>query len=309
MSGIVRRPVPPRIVHGPPFTMKWSLLLCLAPLIGGPGTHDLSKPVAQFILPVELLEVSGLTDLDEYTVACLQDENATIYVVDIRDGKIKERHPFGPPGDMEGLTRVGDELYALRSDGLIYQLRRKDTRYAVVDSFHMQLGHRNIEGLGFDERKYLVLVAPKDILKGGPDTRDQRSVFAFDPATRKLLPKPVLTYSVKEIIRKAEAEGMKLPVRTTKNGRTVDALKLRMSSIAVDPVSDHYFLLSAVDQTLLVLDRNGAFAALHLLDADLLPKPEGITFLPNGDMLIATEGKKGPPRLVRYARQERKEVR
>lgn len=287
---------------GPPFTMKWSLLLCFAPLISGPGTHDLSKPAEQWVLPAELLEVSGLTDLDGNTVACLQDEDATIYVLDLGDGTIKERHPFGPPGDMEGLTRVGDELYALRSDGLIYQLRRKDTRYTAVDSFHMQLDHRNIEGLGFDERMNLVLVAPKDILKGGPDTRDQRSVFAFDPATRKLLPKPVLTYSVKEIIRQAEAEGMKLPTRTTKNGRIVDALKLRMASIAVDPVSDNYFLLSAVDQTLLVLDRNGDYVALHLLDADLLPKPEGITFLPNGDMLISTEGKKGPPRLVRYAR-------
>lgn len=281
--------------------MKWQLLLCFGPLFGGPGNHDLSKPAEQFVLPAELLEVSGLTDLDEHTVACLQDEDATVYVVDIHQGTITERHPFGPPGDMEGLTRVGDALYALRSDGLIYQLQRKDERYTAVDSFGIQLDHRNIEGLGYDEQQNLVLVAPKDILKGDPQLRDQRSIFAFEPATRKLLPRPVLTYSVKEIIRQAEARGMKLPTRTTRKGRTVDAIKLRMSSIAVDPVSGHYCILSAVDQTLLVLDRNGAFVALHLLDADLLPKPEGITFLPNGDMLIASEGKKGPPRLVRYA--------
>ncbi len=282
--------------------MKWSFLVCLAPLFSGPGTHDLSKPVAQIALPTELLEISGLTDLDKHTVACLQDEHATIYVVDLRDGKIKERHPFGPPGDMEGLTRVGDDLYALRSDGLIYQLQRKNAHYTAVDSFRMELDHRNIEGLGYDEKQHVVLVAPKDILKGVPQMRDQRSVFAFDPNTRKLLPEPVITYSVSGIIRQAEAGGMKLPTRTTKNGKTVDALKLRMSSIAVDPLSGHYYILSAVDRILLVLDRQGAFVSLHLLDADLLPKPEGITFLPNGDMLISTEGKKGPPRIVRYAR-------
>lgn len=247
------------------------------------------------------MEVSGLTDLDAHTVACLQDEDATLYVLDIHNGQILERHPFGPPGDMEGLTRVGNELYALRSDGLIYRLQLKGGHYSAVDSFHMELDHRNIEGLGYDERTGLVLVAPKDVLKGDKELRDQRSVFAVDPATRKLLPAPVLTYSVREIIHQAEANGMKLPMRTTKKGKQVDAIKLRMSSIAVDPISDHYFLLSAVDQTLLVLDRKGAFVALHLLDAHLLPKPEGITFLPNGDMLIATEGKKGLPRLVRYA--------
>ncbi|MBZ0205862.1 MAG: hypothetical protein K8H89_06020 [Flavobacteriales bacterium] len=277
-----------------------ALALLLSPQTGG-LRHPLPEPASIVELPSELLEVSGLTDLDQHTVACLQDEDATLYVVDIRDGRILERHPFGPPGDMEGLTRVKDGLFALRSDGLIYHLRIKGAHYTAVDSFRMELGHRNIEGLGYDEHTGLVLVAPKDVLKGEPQIRDQRSVFAFDPATRKVLPEPVLTYSVQEVMRQAEAGGMKLPTRTTRNGRIVDAIKLRMASIAVDPVSDHYFLLSAVDQTLLVLDRQGAFVALHLLDADLLPKPEGITFLPNGDMLIATEGKNGPPRLVRYA--------
>ncbi|MBX2981897.1 MAG: hypothetical protein WBB32_01295 [Flavobacteriales bacterium] len=277
-----------------------AIALLVSSLTGGPR-HSLPKPAAIVALPAELLEVSGLTDIDAHTVACLQDEDATLYVVDIRNGQILERHPFGPPGDMEGLTRVGKDLYALRSDGLIYQLQLLAGHYTMVDSFHMQLDHRNIEGLGYDERTGLVLVAPKDVLKGDPERRDQRSVFAFDPADRKLLPEPVLTYSVQEIIRQAEADGMKLPMRTTKHGKTVDAIKLRMASIAVDPVSDHYFLLSAVDQTLLILDRKGGFVALHLLDADLLPKPEGITFLPNGDMLIATEGKNSPPRLVRYA--------
>jgi len=81
------------------------------------------------------MEVSGLTDLDGNTVACLQDEDATLYVVDIRDGSIRERHPFGPPGDMEGLTRVVKDLYALRSDGLIYHLQLKGAHYTTVDSF------------------------------------------------------------------------------------------------------------------------------------------------------------------------------
>ena len=282
--------------------MQWLLLLCLANLIGGLPTHDLSKPAGQFVLPAELLEISGLTDLDGNTVACLQDEDATIYIVDLHTGTITERHPFGPPGDLEGLTRVGEDLYALRSDGLIYQLQKQNGRYTAVDSFRVRSDHRNIEGLGYDERSGCVLLAPKDVLKGNPSLRDQRSIFAFDPATRKLLPGPVLTYSLKDIIRQAEAEGVELPKRTNKKGKAVAPLKLRMSSIAVDPVSGNYFVLSAVDQTLLVLGRDGAFVSLSLLDADLLPKPEGITFLPNGDMLITTEGKNGPPRLVRYAR-------
>jgi uncharacterized protein YjiK len=262
--------------------------------------RELPTPTAIVELPEELREVSGLTDIDDHTVACLQDEEATLYFVDIATGQVRERRSFGPPGDMEGLTRVGNAFYALRSDGLIYQVGQKGNRYSVVDSFPLHLPQSNIEGLGFDARNGLVLVAPKAIGKGNGDIRDRRSVFAFDTATHVLLPRPVLTYSVPAILRQAEASGISIPTRTTPKGKEVPLIKFRMSAVAVDPVSDHYFLLSAVDRSLLVLDRKGAFVALYLLDEKVLPQPEGITFLPNGDMLISSEGKEGPARLVRY---------
>lgn len=281
--------------------MRSLFLTSLLALVFPGGTQrQLPKPVATIELPTELREVSGLTDIDNKTVVCLQDEAATLYIVDIADGHVRERHPFGPPGDMEGITRVGNDIYALRSDGLVYQLRRGENRYGIIDSFHLRLPRSNIEGLGFDERNGIVLVAPKDIEKGGADARDRRSVFAFDTATHVLLPKPVLTYSVPAILRQAEASGISIPTRTTPKGKEVPMIKFRMSAVAVDPVSDHYFLLSAVDRSLLVLDRKGAFVALYLLDEEVLPQPEGITFLPTGDMLISSEGKEGPARLVRY---------
>jgi uncharacterized protein YjiK len=275
----------------------------LAFVLPGGAPRELPTPTAIIELPEELHEVSGLTDIDDHTVACLQDEAATLYIVDIGTGQVRERHPFGPAGDMEGLTRVNNDFYALRSDGLIYQLRRKDDHYGVVDTFTLRLPRNNMEGLGFDERNGLVLVAPKDIEKGNGDIRDRRSVHAFDTATHTLLPQPVLTYSVPTILRQAEASGVALPTRTTPKGKEVPLIKFRMSAIAVDPVTDHYFLLSAVDRSLLVLDRKGAFVALYLLDEKILPQPEGITFLTNGDMLISSEGKDGPARLVRYPAQ------
>jgi uncharacterized protein YjiK len=281
--------------------MKWLLLLAFAPLLPGNGRYDLDKPIATFDLPIDLTEISGLTDVDEHTVACLHDEEATLFLLDLADGRIRERHVFGPPGDMEGLTRVGNGYYALRSDGLVYHLQCKAERYVAVDSFELRLPNRNIEGLGFDDRLQRVLVSPKDNLKGDPALRDLRQVFAFDPRTHKLLPEPVLSYSVEDILRKAEAGGVKIPMRTTSKGKEIPMVKFRMASVAVDPGTDHYLLLSAVDRTLLVLDREGRYVHLYLLDEMLLPKPEGITFLANGDLLIASEGKNSPPRLARYA--------
>lgn len=279
------------------------LLLGLLCLLGGRSGYDLHRPVAKFTLPSELIEVSGLTDVDQNTVACLQDEQATIYLIDLRSGKVLEKHSFGPPGDMEGLTRVGDGYYALRSDGMVYHLKGLRGKIQLKNSFHLRLPNQNIEGLGFDEAKGLVLISPKDVQKGSKYTRDQRHVYAFDPATEKLVDRPVLSFSVSDIVAAAKKAGIELPVKETKKGDERSALKLRMSSIAVHPRTQQYYILSAVDQSLLVLDRQGRFVDLHLLDDSLLPKPEGITFLPNGDLVLTTEGKGGPPRLVRFAMQ------
>lgn len=268
---------------------------------------SLPKPVSVVELPPELHEVSALTALDDGSVACLHDEAATLYFVDLSDGRITARHPFGPPGDLEGLTRMGDAFFALRSDGLIYRIARHQGRYATVDSFHLMLPYRNIEGLGYDPIDGRVLVAPKDPQKGGPSVRDKREVFAFDPATYALQMTPVLTFSVNQVLRSAQAQGVKIPMRTTGKGKPVPLVKLHMSAIAVQPATGHYFILSATDQALLVLDRSGGYVALHLLDPKLLPQPEGITFLPNGDMLIATEGKDAAPRIVRYRLASREE--
>lgn len=263
---------------------------------------DLDRPARVYSLPMELLEVSALTDVDDQTVACLHDEAAMLYLFDLKQGVIAQRFVFGLPGDMEGLTRVGAEYFALRSDGLVYRLVLKSDAVQVLDTFRLAMNNRNIEGLGYDERFDRVLVSPKDIPKGSPEVRDVRVIHAFDARTGKLLPEPVLTLSINTLVVQARAKGLAVPVRAKENGREAPALKLRFSSVAVDPRSDLIYLLSAVDRVVLVVDREGNLVHLKQLDVKTHPKPEGITFLPAGDLLISNEGKGTAPAIFRFAR-------
>jgi uncharacterized protein YjiK len=263
---------------------------------------DLSRPQRVYTLPQELLEVSALTDVDSTTVACLQDEAATLYFYDLREGRITRRLAFGLPGDMEGLTRVGREYLALRSDGLVYRLVLAGDGVQVRDTFRLHIANRNIEGLGYDEKHGRVLVAPKDFQKGTPEARDRRVIYACDAGGCKGGLAPVLELSMSGLVAEAQRKGFTIPMRTTPKGRSVPAMKLRFSSVAVDPVSDHYYLLSAADRILLVIDRRQQLVALHQLDPKLFPKPEGITFLSSGELLISNEGKDAAPNLLRFAR-------
>src|SRR5688572_19391410 len=96
--------------------------ICLGWANSAPPFHfDLDRPVRTYTLPDELVEISALTDVDANTIACLHDEAAKLYFMDLNSGKIVSEIAFGAPGDMEGLTRVRDEYFALRSDGFVYR--------------------------------------------------------------------------------------------------------------------------------------------------------------------------------------------
>ncbi|MBX2972427.1 MAG: SdiA-regulated domain-containing protein [Flavobacteriales bacterium] len=288
----------------PPLLLAFLLSGCATAQQGNGGKaipYEMRKPEVVFELPPGLREVSALTDVDEETIACVQDENASIYFLSTRTGRIVDSVQFAGPADMEGLTRVGDEFFALRSDGLIYRLGDRTSGFAVRDTFRIGIPNRNIEGLGYDERTGMVLVSPKDFVKGSKEGKDERVIHAIDPQATTKAPRVILRLSLDALERQAAGKGIAIPREKKGKGKDRSALKLRYSSVAVHPATGHYYLLSAVDRTLLVVDRSGELVDLVQLDQRLLPKPEGITFMPNGDMWLSSEGKGRTPVLVRYA--------
>lgn len=268
-----------------------------------PG-YDLSRPTSSFALPAELTEISALTDIDDHTVACVQDEVGAVFFIDLRSGAVTRKLPFGPDGDYEGLTRVADTLWVLRSDGLLIELALQGDALTPRRQVHLDLEHHDVEGLGYDPVHDLILVAPKSSPKGTEAERAQRRVFKFDPASGKRLQGLALDTTSDRIMSESATAGIPLPVRSTKRGPERVVLKVRFASIAVHPRTDRLYALSAVDGALLAFTRDGTLCAAHFFGELELPKPEGITFLANGDMVIASEGVDAPSRLQVFRYQD-----
>jgi uncharacterized protein YjiK len=272
-----------------------------------PG-YDLSKPTSSFALPAGLEEISGLTDIDDHTIACVQDERGAVFYVDLRSGSVLKTIAFGPSGDYEGLARVDDRFWVLRSDGLLLELTPRGDDLIVSRRVDLHVGHKDIEGLGYDPLRKVILVAPKDPPSGRKKKkRDKRHVFALDPASGEQQDALALSTSVKRIVADAERAGIWLPTRTTKKGKEVSAVKVRFSAIAVHPVTDQLYVASAIDKALLVFDRDSRLCAAHFFDGRDVPKIEGITFAENGDLIISSEGADSPPliQVFRYRRDSR----
>ena len=255
------------------------------------AVDDLTDGV--LLLPPQLKEVSAIVAVDERTVACVQDEVGALYFVDLRGERPLRVAPFGERGDYEGLARVGDDYWVLRSDGLLLRLQWRADRLAVAASHRLHSGHKEFEGLCHDAERKLLLVLPKDHAVDNKVDRRQRDVLAFDLATEKLREQPEAVLNTKAIVDEAEARAIELPTKTTAKGKERIELKLLGSELLAVPGSQDLLVLSATDHVLLRVDRTGKLLGARLLSASELPQPEGMAFLTDGRLLLASEGAGG----------------
>jgi hypothetical protein len=248
-------------------------------------------------LPKVLREVSGVVALDAEQLLCVQDEVGALFTIVLSPLAVRSQ-PFGPKGDYEGLALVGRTPWVLRSDGALLELAPVAEGFQVARTVRMPERFTDWEGLCWDEVGARLLVMPKDRVGDDKQQRDERPVFAVDPKTGEVAAKPVLVLSRKALIAAAAAAGMALPTRTTDKGRERVELELTCSELCLVPGKRELLLLSAVDHLLLRVDLDGRLLATRLLDRDLLPQPEGMTYLPDGRLVVASEGDGGRGRLA-----------
>lgn len=251
-------------------------------------------------LPAELYEISGITALDSIHLACVQDEHGIVFQYSIGAERVSEQTRFYADGDFEGIAKVDNDLYVLRSDGVLFKIANfiNGNRLAT-DSIVTNIPISNNEGLCFDAQSRRLLIASKGRVKGNKDLKDKRFVFAYHVDQQKMLDTPILTLDLKEVAAVMQEKGIELESTEKKNGKVhFHALKLMPSGIAISPDGLYYFMLSAVDRLLLKLNRQGKVVDVIALDENLYAKPEGLIFLPNGKLVISNEGHGGEPNLI-----------
>jgi uncharacterized protein YjiK len=236
-------------------------------------------------LDEELKEISALTLLDDGRIAAVQDEAGTVYVLNAESGAIEERISFQEGADFEGIERAGDRLYVLQSNGTIYELTNWEQGTPQVQKFATHLKSKNdTEGLGYDEANNRLLVVTKEDPGAGLDN-DVKAVYGFDLSSNTLSEQPVFTINEKDIEGQLDGKG-----------------KFKPSALAVHPVTGDVYVLSSVAKALAVVDASGSVKEVMNLSEDLYEQPEGLAFLPDGDLLISSEGDDRPAMINRLKR-------
>lgn len=269
------------------------------PLCGQPATDTtayffpylLEAPDTVLLLPYpDLQEISGLSTTAQPGVLCaVSDERGEVFFLQAASGTVVRRVLFREKGDFEGVEMVENRLFAVRSNGQIYEItewKRSKPRISCHETFLTK--QDDVEGLGYDRQRRALLLA----CKGIPDSAHERRIYAFDLHSKQLLDTPAYRIDprvINEWLPHAEDEKQHF---------------FSPSGIALHPQSRDVYVISTALKRLIVLDyATGALRYVARLDRKLMPQPEGIAFDGDGRLFIASEGKKGDGRLLRFSLQ------
>jgi len=267
--------------------------------------YDLENPEARYKLPAYLEEISGLSYYSKGKIACVQDEKANIYMLNLKKEVSIEKYDFGSDADYEDISIVGKTAYVLRSNGHIYRVKDFTKKDRKTKKFNTPLKEINdTEGMTYDPLLNALLIA----CKGSPSIEKEnnyegyKAVYKFDLKEEELGKEPHFLIDLDRLDSYIDRNVFsKLSVKVAKRLRLIESeTSFKPSGIAVHPIYGEIYIISSVGKLLIILDRRGKVLDVKELDPDLFRQPEGICFSPAGDMFIANEGQGGKGYILKF---------
>jgi hypothetical protein len=245
-----------------------------SPVPSPPG-YNLAAPV-KFVLSEPLREISGICFLrsDPDTMYAIEDGTGKLYYFHLGNGRFPFRR-FGGHGDYEDVAILGDkEFVVLRSDGSLFVFPVSIARNggkAAVRSYEHILPAGEYESLFGDEDGQLIALC-----KNCAIDYQHKEVSGY-----------VLGYGA----------GHALAIR---DHFKVEAA-FHPSCLARHPKTKEWYLISAVNKVLIVLDGQWKVKGMYALDPILFKQPEGLAFDRGGNMYISNEGGQGRPNVLVFS--------
>lgn len=198
-------------------------------------------PVARWVLPPALAEVSGLALTRDQRLLAHGDESGRVFEVDYRRGQLVKAFLVGTQllrDDLEAITVADERLFLLASGGRIYEFAEGANGARVPFKVRdPQLGADcEFEGLAFDPTADALVLACKNVLVKG--LKDFVVLYRYPLAGDS-------SQTTQIRIPTAEAVG--------NNGWK----RFSPSDLTIDPASGDYIILSAQEKGLLRVRPSG----------------------------------------------------
>jgi uncharacterized protein YjiK len=241
------------------------------------------EPVAMWMLPSALREISGLALTADGRLLAHTDEVARVYVMDPRRGVVLKRFTLGSGthADFEGIAVAGSDIYLLASNGILFQFREGADGASVPYSVHdTRLGHEcEFEGVVFDADSAWLLLPCKTIAK--KSLRDDLRIYRWKVRDTESPRISMLTIPMAQVIASNKWKGF------------------HPSDITVDPTTGNYVLISSNEKALIEITPEG-----EVVRSDPLPgkhhQPEGVAITRDNILIVSDEASAQPAAITLY---------
>ncbi len=253
--------------------------------LASPDSSDTrGAAIARWILPETLREISGLALTADGRLLTVGDERGKVFEVDYRRGVMVKTFTLGHPavhGDFEAITVVGDTVFLLASDGVLYEFPEGADGEAVPYTIHDTGLARQceFEGMAFDPTIHSLLLACKKV----HDKALQQSLLIYrwrlqpgrDPTLSQL------------------AVPLKLVIGT--NGWD----GLHPSDITIDPFTGNYVMIASREKALIAITPAGDVVFARPLQG-VHDQGEGVAITKDSILIVSDERVTGPAVITLY---------
>ncbi len=238
--------------------------------------------VAQWIMPPELREISGLTVTTRGTVLTHDDNVGRVYEIDPKTGILLKGFSLegGVRGDFEAITIAGTDVYLLESKGKFYKFKEgADATQVPYSVYDTKLGKEcEFESLVYEaDSTRLVMVCKK--IRG------------------KNAPHELLIYRFPMPVNRATMSRLSIPIEEViASNKWKD---FHPTDITIDPITKNYVMITSREKGLLVMTPDGDVVRSGPLPGDHR-QPEGVAITRDSLLLISDEVNVRPAAITLY---------
>ena len=233
-----------------------------------------TTPLARWMLPRELREISGLTLTNDGRLLAQTDEIGKVWELDYRRGILVKRFALGQGGvhgDFEGITTVDSVMYLLTSKGKLYEFHEganhADVGYEIHDTKLEDACE--FEGLAYDRPLNSLLLACKRVL----DSTVHNSIVIYRWRLHG--------------DKRDRLSRLIVPIGNVVGSN--DWKTFRPSDITIDPFNGNYVLIASKERGLIEITPDGAPVLARALPSDHL-QAEGVAITKDSILIISDEG-------------------
>ena len=246
------------------------------------ANRDTRMALAQWIMPPQLREISGLVLTSRGTVLTHDDNAGRVYEVDPFTGILLKGFSLigNQKEDFEAITIAGDDIYLMASDGKLFRFREgadgQQVQFIMFDSGLKKACE--FEGLAYQSDSTRLLMVCKRV----HDTPNARELRIYR------LPLP---------LNRATITALKIPIDDVIGSNPWK--DFRPSDIAIDPSTQNLVVIASHEKALAVIRPDGDVVRSEPLPGDHR-QAEGVAITRNGLLIISDEANVLPAQMTLY---------